>query len=224
MIFTLNKKRLSNLACLTPKIFKFSWVSLILSLSSLTLPLENIAAQTVVKQTNVSKKCRFTGHFAPVTAVAISPDGKILASGSADRSIKLSNMVSGREINALQGHTEVISRLAISPDSKTIISGDATGVIKLWDISTGKLLRTLQEHTSGIRAFAISRDSKTLVSGGQDNTIVWDISTGKRIYTLRGDSSDSESLAISSDGKNIINISSSNTVKFGIFALERKHI
>jgi len=77
----------------------------------------------------------FEGHTSWVWSVAFSPDGKLLASGSWDETIKLWEVATGREVRTLEGHTGWINSVAFSPDGKLLASGSNDGTIKLWDIS-----------------------------------------------------------------------------------------
>jgi WD40 repeat protein len=76
-----------------------------------------------------------TGHTNWVYSVAFSPDGRLLASGSADETIKLWEVASGSEVRTLSGHTNTVYSVAFSPDGRLLASGSGDATIKLWDIS-----------------------------------------------------------------------------------------
>jgi WD40 repeat protein len=122
------------------------------------------------------------GHMAFVSSVAYSPDGKTLASGSADTTIKLWDVATGKEQATLKGHTDnTVTSVAYSPDGKTLASGSWETTIKLWDVATGKEQATLKGHTHYVYSVAYSPDGKTLASGSYDETIkLWDVATGKQ--------------------------------------------
>ncbi|MEH2377943.1 MAG: serine/threonine-protein kinase [Nostoc sp.] len=154
------------------------------------------------------------GHESSVLSVAISPDGKTIASSGGDSTIKLWNLATGKQISSLKGHSQQVNVVAISPDGKTLVSGSDDNTIKIWNLATRRLIRTLQGHSDSVHALAISADSETLVSGSDDNTIkIWDLATGEQIRTLLGHTFWVRSLAISPDGLILASGSFDKTIK-----------
>ena len=114
---------------------------------------------------NLGLEQLLVGHTRAVYAVAFSADGKTLASGSWDQTIKLWDAAAGTVLRTLSGHTGGVCSVAFSADGKTLASGSEDGTIKLWDAATGTLLRTVSGHTSGVSSVTFSPDGKTLASG-----------------------------------------------------------
>src|ERR1043165_5470573 len=84
-----------------------------------------------------------TGHTDWVFSVVFSADGKTVASGADDNTIKLWDVKTGQEMKTLSGHTDRIISLAFSSDSKTLASGSLDGTIKLWDVISGRESKTI---------------------------------------------------------------------------------
>ncbi|MBD2576110.1 WD40 repeat domain-containing protein [Oscillatoria sp. FACHB-1406] len=157
---------------------------------------------------------RLEGHSDVVISISFSPDGKTLASGSSDNTIKLWNIETGKEIRALNGHSESVISISFSPDGKTLASGSRDKTIKLWNIETGTVIRTLNGHNSPVISVSFSPDGKTLASSSDDQTIkLWNIETGTVIRTLNGHNSPVSSISFSLDGKTLASGSSDNTIK-----------
>ncbi len=119
------------------------------------------------------------GKSSHVIALAFSPDGKRLASGSKDKTVRLWNTTTGTELIILRKHTGWISILAFSPNGKRLASGSTDKTVHLWDTDTGELITTLTGHLNDIAALSFSPDGKTLASGSIDGTIrFWNTETG----------------------------------------------
>jgi WD40 repeat protein len=154
------------------------------------------------------------GHEAPVISVAFSPDGKLLASGSRDTTIKLWEAGTGKLLDTLQGHAGFVSSVVFSPDGKLLASGGDDKTIKLWEVGTGKLLNTLQGHAGFVSSVAFSPDGKVLVSGSRDTTIkLWEVSSGKLLNTLQGHAGFVSSVVFSPDGKLLASGGDDKTIK-----------
>jgi WD40 repeat protein/transcriptional regulator with XRE-family HTH domain len=141
------------------------------------------------------------GHTDWVRSVALSPDGKKVASGSHDQTIRLWDTQTGQCLRVLQDHTNRVRSVAFSPDGKQIVSGSEDQTIRFWDVETGQCLRVLQGHAHWIYTLAFSSDGRSLASGGEGQTVrVWEAETGQCLHTLQGHTGSLHALAFSPDG------------------------
>ena len=160
-------------------------------------------------------RAQLLGHVNGVLAVTYSPNGKVLASGGADRTIKLWDAATGQKLATLEGHTLSVRALAFSPDGKRLASGagrNQQGEVKLWDVDSGQTRADCKGHVGPVGYVAFSRDGDTVASGSDDKTIkLWDVSSGQERATLRGHQGEITGLSFSPDGKSLA--SSSRVVK-----------
>ncbi|MDB9401939.1 hypothetical protein PN459_18455, partial [Microcystis aeruginosa CS-567/02-A1] len=143
-----------------------------------------------------------TGHSDSVNAIALTPDGKTVISGSRDKTIKIWDVETGAEKFTLTGHSYSVNAIALTPDGKTVISGSYDKTIKIWDVVTGAEKFTLTGHSNSVNAIAVTPDGKTVISGSRDKTIkIWDVVTGAEKFTLTGHSYSVNAIAVTLDGK-----------------------
>src|SRR5436190_526057 len=90
------------------------------------------------------------GHTDKVYSVAFSPDGKLLASGSADKTVRLWNPADGKEVKNLGAHGNSVYCVAFSPDGKLLASASADALVKIWDVAMQKELKTLKGHDGAV--------------------------------------------------------------------------
>ncbi len=141
-------------------------------------------------------------HARPVTSLAFSPDGKLLASGSLDCTIRLWETGSWRISGALQNGNTAVNSLCFSDDGKVLAAGGSDGTICLWELRTKNELLRLKSHTRPARAIAFWPGRNILVSGGDDGNVrVWDLEGEGRVLASRSHGAPVLSVSVSSSGK-----------------------
>ena len=147
----------------------------------------------------------FIGHTHPITCLAFSPDGKTIASGSADYVVRVWDVESGRQLHRLIGPSGSVTSVVFSPDSKTVAaSGSRQKFFKLWDVETGGNVRWFEGHTEGVSSLAFHPDGKIIASGSYDNTVrLWNVDTGVEEWSFTRHTDSVYTVAFSSDGKTL---------------------
>jgi WD40 repeat protein/tRNA A-37 threonylcarbamoyl transferase component Bud32/tetratricopeptide (TPR) repeat protein len=154
------------------------------------------------------------GHEFRVMTVAVSPDGKRLASGDSIGKIKLWDAHSGEEQETLEGHKGTVWGVTFSPDGRKLLSAGSDYSVRVWDTVRGLELLTLSGHTNPVSCAVFSPDGKRIASASQDQTVrVWNAATGREQLVLRGHTNYVWSVAFSPDGKRLASSGSDSVVR-----------
>ena len=156
-----------------------------------------------------------SGHIDSVNAVAVTPDGKQVISGSSDNTVKVWDLNTGAEVLTFTGHSSSVNAVPVTPDGKRVISGASDNTVRVWDLNTGKEILIFNGHSSPVNAVAVTPNGKKVVSASiaKHNSIkVWNLKTGKKESTLEGHRDLVRSLAITSRNY-VISGSDDGTIK-----------
>jgi WD40 repeat protein len=160
------------------------------------------------------------GHTGRVNSATFSPDGKLIVSGSDDKTAILWSAGTGAVARTLRGHLDRLTSVAFSPDGKRILTASYDKTARLWDTETGEEVGRFQGHRWGVLSAAFSPDGTRVLTGSEDNTaILWDTVTCKPLLPpLIGHTERVASVTFLPDdqqpaGTRILTASHDNTVK-----------
>jgi WD40 repeat protein len=160
------------------------------------------------------------GHNDALYAIAISPDGSRLATGSYDQKIKLWNPADGELVHTLSAHNAAIYCLAFRPDGKILASASGDRTVKLWQVASGKRVETLSQPLRDILGLAWNPNGKRLAAASADNRIrVWEISdtaaetTNPLLISKFAHEGSLLNVAWSPDGKTLVSSADDQTIK-----------
>ena len=144
------------------------------------------------------------GHSLKVTAVAHGDAGRLVATGSEDRTAILWNAIDGKQLTQFVGHIDAVTSIAFNSDSKVLVTGSEDHTALVWNCETGKRLHTLKQHTGQVHSVDISPDGHLFVTGSADSSaIIWNQSDGRVEQTLVHGSDEVEAVTFSPDGKTV---------------------
>ncbi|MEU9027225.1 helix-turn-helix domain-containing protein [Streptomyces sp. NPDC048383] len=158
---------------------------------------------------------RLSGHTGPVNGVAFAPDGELLATASADATVRLWGGAGHRSaVATLTGHGGPVLGVAFAPDGRLLASASADGTVRLWRLPDRQPAGTLYGHGGGVRSVAFSPDGATLATGGVDGTVrLWDTASGRQRSTLRGHTDAVHAVVFSPDGRRVVSGAADRTVR-----------
>jgi RNA polymerase sigma factor (sigma-70 family) len=153
-------------------------------------------------------------HAGPVSSVAYAPDARTIASASADKTIRLWDAVTGKELRKLVGHGAAVGAVVFSPDGKTLASAGADKTVRLWDAATGRELRRLKGHQQAVTDVTFSPSGKELISASYDRSVrIWDAATGRELRRLEGHTGQVCAVVVSADGQTVASAGADQSIR-----------
>jgi tRNA A-37 threonylcarbamoyl transferase component Bud32 len=147
---------------------------------------------------------RLTGHREAVWAVALSPGGHRVLAGGKDRTVRLWDLGTGRELRTFPEQAQEVRAVAFAPDGRRALSASGAG-LRLWDAETGEELARWSGHNDAVKAVAFTPDGTRVVSGGDDRTVrVWDVQSGRELQRFARHSGGVTGVAVSPDGAAVL--------------------
>jgi RNA polymerase sigma factor (sigma-70 family) len=149
----------------------------------------------------------------PLSAIALAPDGTVVAAAEADRpTIRLWRLASGHELPALRGHRDGIEALAFSANAKALASAGVDGTIRWWEVGTGTEVAQARTDQAACQALAFSPDSRLLASAADTTIRLWNSRTGKELYPWEGHRGGVLTVAFSPDGKRVVSAGTRDSI------------
>lgn len=156
----------------------------------------------------------FEEHRDEVFALAFSPDGQSLLSGSRDGTLRLWDLRHGAELRRIGRQLGWVRGVAFSPDERLILGSSWDGTARIWDNATGRELRRLEGHTDGVEGVAFSPNGQLALTGCVDGRVrFWRVADGTLLHTCTGHTAYVWTVAFSPDGSLALSVSHDGTLR-----------
>lgn len=155
------------------------------------------------RPTSLTLVATLRGHARPVNALAFSPDGRFLASGSIDRTIRTWNLDSFHVEHVMKRHRNAVESIAYSPDGNILVSGGFDHNVYRWNPTTGKFQRDMRHFNSYVAGVTFSTDGRLIAAGAGDIIRLFDGRTGSVAWTFEGHGGWITSVAFDEDGTRV---------------------
>jgi WD40 repeat protein len=172
---------------------------------------------SMLNMNTVCQTVELEGHSKGVTAVAFCRSGQRVLSGSLDKTVRLWDSRTYKQMVVWEGHTDYVRSVAFSPDGELAVSGSDDRTVCVWNVLTGSRISTLTGHSDCVRTVAFAPDGKRVLSGSRDRTVrIWPnirASAGKELILLEGRESHVNSAVFSSHGQRVVTGSEDGAVR-----------
>ena len=154
------------------------------------------------------------GHTGSVTSAGFSHDGRWVVTASKDRTARVWEVATGREVMLLRGHTKGVTAAAFSPDDQWVVTASLDDTARVWDVTKGRVIAVFAGHTAAVNAAAFSPDGHQVVTASNDGTArVWEPATGREVAAFRGHKGPVNSAAFSPDGRRVVTAGNDSTAR-----------
>ena len=157
---------------------------------------------------------RLQGHTEVVLSVAWNADGSRIATGSQDKTARIWEWPSGKELKNFKDHGDAVTSVCFSPDGKSLYTACMDHNLRRFDVDKGSLTRTFTGHNDAVTAMAVSLDGKRLVSSGiEPNMRWWNTESGDITNNNGGNGGQVNEIVLSKDGKLLVSVSADKTAR-----------
>lgn len=151
-------------------------------------------------------------YSCPGTAVALSPNGKKMATGLSSGKLVIRNFKTGKKYRTIKTNTKEVTSIVFGPEEKRLISGSRKGLIEVWNAETGEQIKTLQNKNKPVRAVDFGPQGKLIAASYPFDVVIWEVSSGKELRKFEGHSLNINSLEFGPEGKLLASGSQDGTV------------